>query len=162
MEEERRKIQWKWIRVPVEVHEMITEFSKREKIAIWKVIHRAFSTWVNLYRSHYAPKDLPKGVGRGLEVDRAAWYAFKIASSVGELKAKPTEENFKLLVKTCEQIAERLGIDTEQVILAADQYVKSPTKKNRMVLNDATKVVVAQIILSIAAPEEKIEVEEEE
>jgi len=131
------KIEWKWVRIPVELYRDIEIHARREKIAFWKVIQRAFSYWKSAQRNHHATVS---------DVERKSWYVFKLASSVGELKANPTEKNFELLRKTCDQISSRLGVDTSKIVLAAQQYLKDPSNKNRMLINDCTKEIIAQII----------------
>jgi len=131
------KIRWKWVRVPVEIWRDIRVQAKREKIAAWKVIQRAWSYWKATQREHHAG---------AMAVEKKAWYAYKLSASVGEFRGNPTEKNLELLKKTCDQISARLGIDTSKIVLAAEQLMKFNTKKNRMVLNDAAKEVVALII----------------
>lgn len=132
------KIKWKLIKVPEEVWAELKRITARRKIAIWKLLEETLSYWRTQQLEHHATP--------GLTLDKVSWYAFKISSSVGELKANPTKDNLFLLEKTCNQISERLGIKTDEVLLSASQYIKKPTPRNRAVLNQATKHVIAQII----------------
>jgi len=131
-------IRWKLVKLPEEFYDEISIYARREKMARWKVLQRAWSFW----KTNFLFKKMENEENGG----KKAWYVYKFSASVGELRAQPTEHNLNLLKKTCRQIEERLGIDTSKVILAAEQYVKKPTTKNRIPLNDAAKEVVAQII----------------
>jgi len=135
------KIKWKWIRIPEEVWRGIKEASVREKMAEWKVINRAVTFYVSCAKAKF--KDVS-------DLSKVSWYVYKFSASVGEFRGSPTPENYEKLLTTCRQISERLGIDTSKVALAAEQLMKKNDPKNRMVLNDASKEVVAQIILKFA------------
>jgi len=135
---ESGKIRWKWIRVPEELHAHLATVARSEKIAIWKVIERGVSFWETARREKFREVS---------DFSKLTWYVYKFSASVGELRGNPTDENLRHLIRTCQQIAKRLGVDTSKVALAAEQYVKRPTRKGRMVLNDTAKEVVAQIIL---------------
>lgn len=138
MEEGRR---WAWVRIPRPLYIEIKMRAEKEDIAVWKVLQRAWSYWRATQLRHH--------VGHS-EVDKAAWYAFKFSSSVGELKAAPSQSKLELLRKTCEQIRARLNIDTSHIMYAAEQYVRQPSEKNKVALNDAAKAVVAQILLAFS------------
>jgi len=135
------KISWKWIRVPEEIHSSISQMAKKEKIAIWKVVARAVTFYETARREKFREVS---------DLSKLSWYVYKFSASVGELRGNPCEENLRFLIKTCQQLTKRLGIDTSKVVLAAEQYVKRPTRKGRMVLNDASKEVVAQLILKFS------------
>jgi len=131
------KIVWKWVRIPREIHEEIKEQARREKTAIWKVLMRAWSYWRSSVRNHHTNVE---------DVGKLAWYIFKLASSVGQFKENPSDRNFDWIVKNCQTIKKRLGVDASPIVLAASQYKKRQTGKNKMALNDATKMVIAQLI----------------
>lgn len=135
---EKKKIVWKRVKVPAELHRMLVEEARREKIAVWKVIQRGVTLWRTSTRQAFKPVS---------DVSRCSWYVYKLSASVGELRGKPNAENLNLLTATCMEITKRLKVDTSALVLAAEQYVKRPSGKERMVLNDAAKDVVAQIIL---------------
>ena len=131
-------IRWKLVKLPEEFHREVSIYARRERIAIWKVLLRAWSFW----KSNFVFKRMDTKKNGS----KIAWYVFKLSASVGELRADPSERNLELLKKTCKQIQERLGVNTEKIVLAAEQYVKKPTVKSRIPLNDATKEVVAELI----------------
>jgi len=131
------RINWKFIRLPLEVYQEIREQARKEGVAIWKVVHRAWSYWRSTNREHHVEHS---------ELDKVAWYVYKLSSSVGELRGFPSPTNLDLLDRTCNQIEERLGVNCNRIRLAARQYVKAPSSKNRMVLNDAAKSVILDMI----------------
>lgn len=135
---EKKKIVWKRVKVPAELHRMLVEEARREKIAVWKVIQRGVTLWRTSTRQAFKPVS---------DVSRCSWYVYKLSASVGELRGKPNAENLNALIATCMEVAKRLKVDTSLLVMAAEQYVKRPSKKERMVLNDAAKDVVAQIML---------------
>ena len=127
----------KTIKVPEALWYGIREFAKREKIPMWQVVQRAWGYWLGAYRNHH--------VGHS-DIDRIAWYIFKVSSSVGEFKAMPNEENYNRLLKTLVQLNERLGVEIDLVVECMKRYLNKPNLKNRMALNDATKALVIQIL----------------
>jgi hypothetical protein len=84
------------------------------------------------------------------KLDNVCWYVVKLAASWGSLRENPTEENFQQLAKICEQVEERLGVPTEDVIAAADYYRKAPSGEARGFVNETVKQVCAQILLKHA------------
>lgn len=133
-------IKWKWVRIPEEVWRGLREQAAREKTAMWKVIQRAWAYWVSASRTHHV---------KVANVDKLAWYVYKVAASVGEFRAQPTEENLRWIENNAKVLRDRYGINAEKLILAARQYAKKPSKKNRMVLNDSAKEVIIQLILTL-------------
>ena len=69
------------------------------------------------FRKPRAKEELPV-------VDKVVWYVQKLAMSVGELKASPTEENLQRTLKTIQQIKERLGVDTSILERALADYAR--------------------------------------
>ena len=136
----RTKICWKWVRIPKEIHDEIKNQAQREKTAIWKILTRAWSYWRTTNRNHHVKHS---------DLDKIAWYIYKLSSSVGELRGFPKPGNLKQLEKTCQQIQKRLGVNTGKILLAAYQYLRDPSSKNRMVLNDSAKSVIFDILSSI-------------
>ena len=134
------KIIWKWVRIPQELYTEIKNQAQREKTAAWKILNRSWSYWRSTNRNHHVEhKDL----------DKISWYIYKVSASIGELRGFPTPANFEKLDKTLKQIEARLKVNTEKVKLAASQYLKNPSYKNRMVLNDTAKSLVYDILSSI-------------
>lgn len=137
----KRKVKRSWgvISVPQPLAERVKTLSKREGTAMWKILQRTVDYWIASYKGHF--KDAP-------DLDKASWYAYKLSASIGELRAKPSAESLKMLRKTIAQVRDRLSVETSMLEKAASQYVKKPTRQNRVALNDAAKFTVLQIIAS--------------
>ena len=82
------------------------------------------------------------------ELQRRAWYAAKLASSVGALKENPSVENLNRLRNTAAQITERLGIPTGSLLEAAERYIKVRNDTAKMQLNEA----LTQAICALFSP----------
>ncbi|MEM1697678.1 MAG: hypothetical protein QW794_00070 [Thermosphaera sp.] len=132
---------WSWVRIPKPVYMDLKQRAEREKIAMWKLLIRAFNYWRSTQLEHHQSHP---------QIDKAAWYTYKLSSSVGELRGNPTKENLEKLMVTCRQINERLKVDVDALLYAAQQYVSNPNSKNRMVLNDAAKAVVLSILFAFS------------
>jgi hypothetical protein len=144
---QKPKIRWKLIKVPEETWHAIINIAKGENIASWKVIQRAWTFWYNAYRSHYT-----KGVPR---IDKASWYVFKFSSSIGEFKSRPNDRNLAYVMDNLNFFKTKLGLDTSAVELAVQQYKAKRTPKNKASLNDASKLLVSDIIAYFMKQEEQ-------
>jgi len=126
--------------VPQEVYETIFTQAKRERIAMWKVIQRAWAYHVSTVKSFHQKSE---------PVDKIAWYAYKLSASVGEFRGNPTPENFARLEENVRELKERMRIDAQKVLLAATQYMRTKKNKDRMLLNDSAKEVIVQLISTL-------------
>jgi hypothetical protein len=84
------------------------------------------------------------------KLDNVCWYIVKLAASWGSFRENPTEESFQQLAKICEQVEERLGVPTEDVIATADYYRRTLSGEARGFVNETVKQVCAQILLKHA------------
>jgi len=84
-------------------------------------------------------------------VDKAAWYAVKIAASWGSCRENPTEENFRRFATTARQIAQRCGVPVEDAISAVEHYVKVGSEQAKVTANEAVKRVIARVIVANTA-----------
>lgn len=147
----RRKIPLKYttVRVPVQVRDAIKELAMKTHESMWQAVYHA----VTYYRAAYS-----SGFKENVtEVGKIAWYCYKIAASIGEFKQNPSKENGALLQKTAQQLADRFGIDIGMLKAAAVKYFQDPSEENRIMLNDAGKDIVAQLISRLAEIPEKEE-----
>ena len=137
---------WKTIRVPEELwHEikaLTHEYEAHRGDALWRVIAKALSHYKPALHRGFKNASIPR-------LDKAAWYAFKLASSVGALKENPGDSNLELLKTTCRQIEDRLGISMQLVIKAAEVYKKRPTTQNKVELNDVVKLAITDILTKL-------------
>jgi len=135
-----KRVRWTTIKVPVELREFLSKLSEKEGKPVWRIVLDSASFY-------WAQKQKPRVKEDASLLDKVSWYIAKVAMSVGELKASPSQENLERLRKTAAQIQERLGVDTSLLIRAAEAFLKDPNTDNRMELNAATKMLVLDIIL---------------
>jgi len=136
--EARRMVADKKIRVPTPLWGALKDQAKKEGVPIWVVLHRAFTAYISRYRSHYT-RDVDA-------IDKAAWYSFKLAASIGRLYDNQGDEVKELLSKVIDQIKDRIGIDTRPLEAAIGAFLDNPSQKTRMLLSGATKKTIAEII----------------
>jgi len=136
---DERKIRWTTIKVPVELRDKINELAQRLDKPAWKVIMNAISFFDEQLRNPRLKETLPT-------VDKISWYIVKITTSVSEFKVNPTPENFNKLLRTAQQLKERLGVDVDLIIRTCEMYMKEPTVDNRMEINAALKMLVFEMI----------------
>jgi aspartate/glutamate racemase len=79
---------------------------------------------------------------------RLAWYIYKFASSCGAFKEYPNQENLERLKETANQIAERLGIELNNVLNIAEEYLRNPSKDLKIQFNDKATEFILSMILS--------------
>jgi len=136
--EARRMVADKKIRVPTPLWGALKDQARKEGVPIWVVLHRAFTAYISRYRSHYT-RDVDA-------IDKAAWYSFKLAASIGRLYDNQGDEVKELLSKVIDQIKDRIGIDTRPLEAAIGAFLDNPSQKTRMLLSGATKKTIAEII----------------
>jgi hypothetical protein len=142
--------------VPGEFKERVRLLAQKQGKAEWKVLLDAVALYETSLRKPKTKEELPV-------VDKVVWYVQKLAMSIGELKANPTEENLQRTMKTIQQIKERLGVDTSILERALTDYVRllKGNKKERedevearMEVNMALKSVLIEIVFKWILKEE--------
>jgi len=136
---EERRIRWTTIKVPAELRDKINELAQRMDKPAWKVVLDAVSFFDEQLRNPRLKETLPM-------VDKISWYIVKISTSVAEFKVNPTPENFNRLLRSAQQIQERLGVDVDLVVRACETYMMDPSPDNRMEINAALKMLVFEMI----------------
>jgi len=132
-------IKWAMIKVPVEVRDRLLRIARGEGRGIWRIINDA----VDLYEVHRPRSREEFKVWEG-----ASRYIVRLAFYAGLLKAKPSEENLEQLRKVCRQLEEELGVKTEQLVKAAEAYVREPSEDNAAELVSAAKIATIEILYS--------------
>jgi len=133
------KINWKFIRVPSSLHNILKKKAAKEKKAIWKVILSSVAYRDEVTKKHHASVS---------DLDRKAWYIYKLTSSIGVFRELPNNITIDYVVRNCEQIEKRLGVDMAALREVAKAYLNRPSKQNRIALNETTKIVIKNIIVS--------------
>jgi hypothetical protein len=153
---ERGKSKGATIWVPVEFKQRVKALAEKQGKAEWKVLLDAVALYETTIRRPRTKEDLPV-------VDKVIWYVQKLAMSVGELKASPTEENLQKTLKTIQQVKERLGVDTAILERAVNDYYKllrgnrrerEDEVEARMEINMALKSVLIEIVYKWILKEE--------
>ena len=134
-----RKMEWKWVRIPAGLHRLLKEKATKQKKAIWKVILSSVSYSEEIIKRHHTEVS---------DLDRKAWYVYKLSSSVGVFRELPNRITIDYVVMNCEQIEKRLGVDTSALREVAKAYLNRPSKQNRIALNETTKMLIKSIIIS--------------
>jgi hypothetical protein len=142
--------------VPIEFKERVKALAERQGKAEWKVLLDAVALYETTLRKPRTKEELPI-------VDKVVWYVQKLAMSIGELKANPTEENLQRAMKTIQQIKERLGVDTALLERAVNDYYRllrgnkrerEDEVEARMEVNMALKSVLIEIVFKWILKEE--------
>jgi len=131
------EIRWAMIRVPVEVRDRLLSVARKERRGIWRVINDA----MDLYEVHR-----PKSREEFKFWEGASRYIVKLVVHVGVLKARPSKLSLEQLRKVCEWIEEELGVKTEQLVKAAEAYMKGPTDDNAAELISTAKMTAIEIL----------------
>jgi len=89
--------------------------------------------------------------------DKAAWYSFKLVTTVTFLKAfvqnglkDKVKEQMEMVKYVTNQIKERYGVETKEVYEVAKQYANDGDKESMILLNEITKAVIKYIFMKIA------------
>ncbi len=89
--------------------------------------------------------------------DKAAWYSFKLVTTVTFLKAfvqnglkDKVKEQLDMVRYVTNQIKERYGVETKEVFEVAKQYASDGDKESMILLNEITKAVIKYIFMKIA------------
>jgi len=145
-------VKWKSIKVPESLYNKILELAEKLRKPKYAVILDALSFYENIIRKPYRKRDLPR-------LDKASWYIFKLANSVGAFKENFNLENYQKLLKTLTQINERLGVDTsllDSILVKLDpRKRKNLTTDDKIEINDATKLIISDIIVKLLLEEKE-------
>lgn len=136
---------WTTVIVPKELREKIKTLSLREGKPQWQVISEAISFKMAENTSPRVKESLS-------EAEKMSWYIVKAVSSIGELKASPTEDNLSRLEKTLTQVSERLGVSVSTVNLVlriARSYVGEKSDEKRKTLRRDLNAVAKMLVLDI-------------
>ena len=85
------------------------------------------------------------------EVDRISWYITKVSASWGSLRENPSPENLQYFVRTVRQVGDRLKVPVEDVVAAAEYFVKVKSERARTIVNEAVKRLIARLIIANSA-----------
>jgi len=133
------KINWKFVRVPASLHKLLKRRAVKEKKAIWKVILSSVAYRDEVTKRHHASVS---------DLDRKAWYIYKLISSLGVFRELPNNITVDYVMRNCNQIEKRLGVDASTLKEVVKAYLNRPSRQNRIALNETAKIVIKNIIVS--------------
>jgi len=126
-------------------HEVLEKFAKRRGLAKTKAIIAAIKE-----AQEY------EGIKAKLNssaFDKAFWYSMKLAFSVQALKdivadginSELLAAQMQRLKEVCKQIADRIGVDCENLVKVAEQFAASKSREDLILLNEMTKEVAKEV-----------------
>jgi len=131
---------WKLIKVPAQTHSRLYNIAKEKDKAMWEIIEKALDVYELYERKEKPKKEIPV-------LDRISWYIIKLSMSVGAFKERPNVANFNQLKNTAVQVKERLGVDTDEIIEVAKQYLDNGGEtETKIELNMSLKFIVMKIL----------------
>jgi len=138
-QEIKKVTKWTTVKIPVELRDTINKLSQKLGKPAWKVVLDSVSFFDEQISKPRLKEKLPT-------IDKISWYIVKLSTSVSEFKLNPSEENYNRLIKTMNQIKERLGVDLSLLSKIVETYKKDPSIDNRIELNDALKLLIFELI----------------
>ena len=137
---------WTTIKVPVELRDRIKQLSEKLGKPYWLVLTEALSFFETQLRNPRVKESLSN-------IDKAAWYIVKLATSVGAFKENPSDTNYAYLVKRIEELKQRLGIDASLLLRLAEYYMSAKDeeqrRKLRIDINAAFKQTIKDILVQM-------------
>ena len=134
---------WKLIRVSEEVYNKLSELKN----------DRPFTAVIEELIEKAQAKDKLDPIA----FDKAAWYSFKLVTTVTFLKAykqlgleDKVKEQLDMVRYVTEQIKERYEVETKEVFEVAKQYAESGSKDDMILLNEITKAIIKYLFMKIA------------
>jgi len=122
------------MRIPRSLKDEIKAEAERRGISMWQVLVESLSTYRQMRSGRIQRNDM----------DKIAWYVFKLSASIGELRASPGPETRTATLVTLQQIKDRLGVTVDELEIVVKDYDGS--KEKRKVLNDTAKLIVMRIL----------------
>jgi len=131
------EIKWTTIKIPEGLRDRLWKIARREGRGMWRVINEAIELYVR-YK--------PRSKEEFMAWEGASRYIVKLVVHTGVLKARPSKLSLEQLRKVCKWVEEELGVKTEQLVKAAEAYVREPSEDNAAELLAAAKIAVLEIL----------------
>jgi len=162
MPAKRKKIVWKTVKVPEQLHTVLKAKARKSKQAMHKVIVSAILMAEDRDLAEAAEK-LPASAKN---IDKAVWYCLKLVNGIamykqalristmidaaeGEQILAYTRGQREKLMNTIDQIEKRLKVDLTEVIEKIEEMEESTHGKAIKNLNDVVKKAMFQIITKV-------------
>jgi len=137
---QRNEIRWTTISIPENIYQSIKMRARSRGLALWRLIYDAVVFYDAARRKHFQLE--------GLEAQKKIYYIVKLAMSAGQFKENPSDENLAYLHQNCARIKEVFGVETQQLIAAAEVYRAKRTEKSKVAINTAVRDIALAILLS--------------
>ena len=133
---------WTTIKVPKEVADFIREIRERTGKSSWQIIVEALTFYDNMLRErgHFS---------KSSDVDKAAYYILKLITSASYVKFSKDEESLEKFRKVVEQVSERLKINCEELLPAAEKLIKEKSGKSIHTFNMVLKSCIIKLIFNM-------------
>jgi len=130
------------IKLPVSLHEKLKQLAEEEGRKLYVLVEEMYNRYIQTRKDKYRFKEYSR-------LDKASWYCYKLASSVGSFRENPSSDNYDKLMRTIEQVRTRLKVDTSQLEDAVKKYYKLQDTDSLIYLNDSAKLVIGDIIVKL-------------
>jgi len=141
----KRKIRWRCIALPISLYKQITELAHQNRVARHRVISALLdSTSANITQAVQMR-----------EIDRKAWFIFKIANGVADFKARrelednSTKQAYEKVVSSLNQVSQKFKVSTTKVMDALEKFDAEPNTDNKVKLNDSVKELIVRILTRV-------------
>ena len=130
---------WSTIKVPAEILPKLSELRQRTGKSNWQIITEALSFYESALRSS-------KHFSSASDLDKIAYYIMKLVTSASYLKFQPTQESLEKFTKVLEQLKERMGVDCQEVIPAAQKLTRKHSGRDIHTFNMSIKSCIIRLI----------------
>ena len=150
--QEKKKYKYKELHTDENTYKKIKELAMLTKSHMTTVIRQSVDIYYNMVKRPREKSNMP-------DINKIAWYVYKFAQSVGQLKAECSEDNFNHLMKNLQDLKARFGIDTDYFAGIIKKFYEFGCNKNVSTyvdINDNAKLIITTLLeMLLNKPEEK-------
>jgi len=135
----------------IEANPRIVEWIKaraaEKMMSVDTILTQMYRFWYGLYLAHYNPdKMFTPGEKIAAIINKYAWYMYKIAMSVGELRGRISPDKIAAIRNNIAEIKQRLKIDIDFLNDAVEYYVQNRSRDAKVRLNESTVLAIMKIM----------------
>jgi len=145
----KRKIRWRCIALPISLYKQITELAHQNRVARHRVVSALLDSTSTSTSANITQ------VVQMKEIDRKAWFIFKIANGVADFKARrelednSTKQAYEKVVSSLNQVSQKFKVSTTKVMDALEKFDAEPNTDNKVKLNDSVKELIVRILTRV-------------
>jgi len=142
VQQKERKYRYRELHTDENTYKKIKELALLTKSHMTTVIRQSVDIYYNMVKRPKTKSGMP-------DINKIAWYIYKFAQSVGQLKAECSEENFNHLMKNLEDLKTRLGVDTDYfagIIKKFYQFGCKESTSTYVDINDNAKLIITTLL----------------